>query len=139
PAERITKTESDFFDALFFCVRPKPQQRTRADQVLIRVRSEGQQKRPARLANQTVAPVVTVPDGVRKSRDAVKAVGAPIAVSVRNPREIAAMQNVKRLAVVQHRVGILKKSAGMVCKMRRVWASAGRFFEREQLAHFHRR
>src|SRR5262249_809358 len=80
PAERIAKTEGDFFDARFFCAGPKPQQRARADQVLIRVRGEREQKRTTRLANQTVAPVVAVTNRVRKSSYTIKSVRAPVAI-----------------------------------------------------------
>src|SRR5437899_1519701 len=100
--------------------------------MLIGMRCEGQQECAARLANQSVTPIVAVADGVRKSRDAIKSVSAPIAVGIEDARQIAAVQNVERFAVLEHRIRILEKSSGVVCKVRRFRSLTGRFFEREQ-------
>src|SRR5206468_2799228 len=74
------------------------------------VRRKTKDKRPGVVAHQTVGPVITVPDILPQAGHPLEPIRNPVAVQVQDAGEIAAMEEIQTLSVVEHRVGILKQS-----------------------------
>ena len=109
PTKSVAETVGNFCCA--HAVRPglQPQNSSHAGQIpVIGVWRKTKDERPRFVTHQPVGPVITVPDILPQPGHPLEPIRDPVAVQVLDAGEIAAMEKIQTLAVVEHRVRILK-------------------------------